>query len=70
MNLENNEGALNEEILIFSERCRSVSSATGLGRLIDVGNFTHSLACLGREVGEKLAKAHGKITLYSRPSFR
>ena len=34
MNLENNEGALNEEILILSERWRSLSSATEAGCLI------------------------------------
>jgi hypothetical protein len=47
MNLENNEGALNEEIFIPSEHCRSHSSAAGAGCFINVGDFIHSEGCLG-----------------------
>jgi len=62
MDLKNNECALNEEVLVFGEHCRSISSAAGAGRAIDVGDFVHYLACLGREIVEVLAEAYRSIT--------
>ena len=63
MDLKNNECALNEEVLVLSESFRSFFSAAGAGCAIDVGDFVHYLACLGREVVEELAEAYRRITL-------